>query len=515
MDRPGTTPRSHRRAIPRVAPCALGLSTLCLAACLSGPHRLLVVHSPDRRHRVAVVESDGRSALEIDGRRGETFEAIVANSLTFDSAGRHVAHAIADGDRQRLAHDHCAGAAFDGLGEIVFSPDGERLAYTALAGGRWHVVIDGEVGAAVDGVFARTLRFDPSGARVAYVAEVEGGARVFVDRAAGPRVDAVSALHLPREGGVGYVARRGASSFVVRGDELGPAHARVGALWVGKDGHTAYAAWQRRRWLLIHDGAALATSAALPELAGSDDGQHVAWLARDDAGVVVWLDRAPLLGPFARVRPRSLGFGPGHASPSFVAERADGRQRAVVAGAEQPALDRLGALVFSADGRHWAYAGRRDARHVLIVDGIERTLREPIGDPVLSAAGDRIAFVPLAAPARAVVDGREFAFPLLLPDTLAFARDGRHWAVVAGSSSERRLYFAIDGSAGPSFDFAELISSIGGADAAGSPLPGTLLRDWARVTADAAAAQPTTTGEPWARWLSGRCQPDARRATNP
>jgi hypothetical protein len=150
---------------------------------------------------------------------------------------------------------------------------------------------------------------------------------------------------------------------------------------------------------------------------------------------------------------------------------------------------------------------------VLLTDGIEQALREPIGDPVLSAAGDRIAYVPRAAPARVVVDGREFAFPLILPDTLAFARDGRHWAVVAGSGSERRLYFAVDGGAGPSFDFAELISNIGSADATGSRVPDTLLRSWAQATADAAgaAAEPAAPG---ARWLSGRCETMTPRATN-
>jgi hypothetical protein len=493
----------RRNVATRAAPFVLGLACLS-AACLNGPHRLLIVSTPDRQHRVAIVEIDGMAALDIDGRRAEAFAAIVANSLTFDARGRHVAYAVADGDRHRLALDHCAGEAYDGIGEIVFSPDGERLAYAAALASRWHVVVDGQRGPALRSVFAHTLRFDRDGAHVAYVAEVEGGARVFVDQTSGPLLDAVSDLQLPRQGAVGYVARRGLDSLVMRGEQPIGMHPRVGALWVGEDGHTAYAARHAQGWVMVYDGSVLSPATAPPELAGSDDGQHAAWLASGAAGVRVWLDRAPFAGPFARVRPRSLRFAPGHGAPSFVAQNADGRSRAILAGAEQPELDAMGELVFSADGRHSAYAGRRDGEPVLVRDGVLQVLREPIGDPVLSPAGDRVAFVPLAPPARVVVNGREHVFSLLLPDTLAFSRDGRHWAALAGNGAERQLYFAVDGSPGPSFDFAELISRIGGAEADGSRVPDSLLRDWARATADAASTPAATAATP--RWLSGRCE---------
>jgi hypothetical protein len=478
-----------------------------LVACLSGPRRLLVASTPDRRHEVEVVEIDGRAALHIDGRRGDAFQAILASTLTFDAAGRHVAYGVLDGDRYRLALDHCPGPPFEGLGDIAFSPDGERLAYAAADGGRWRIVADGALGPALDGVFARTLRFDSEGVHLAYVAAVAGGARVFVDQVAGPLVDAVSELRLPRDGRVGYVARRGSLESVMRGDEAIGVHNRVGALWIGEDGRSAYAARSERGWTMIYDGTPLSSSPLLPEVAGSDDGTHVAWLARGVTGVSVWLDRSPFAGPFANVRSQSLRFAPGHAAPSFVAQGSDGRPRAFIAGAEQPALDRLGALVFSADGRHWAYTGGRGPEHVLIRDGIEQVLDDAIADPVLSPAGDRIALVPRAPPARLIVDGREHVFSLLLPDTFAFGRDGRHWAVLAGSSAERRLYFAVDGALGPSFDFAELISRIGGADAEGVRVPDALLRDWARATADATTPpSEQAPPDPRAGWLSGKCE---------
>jgi hypothetical protein len=462
---------------------------------------LLVARTPDRRHHVEIVELDGRAALGIDGRRGAEFEAIVASTLTFDAAGQHVAYAVKEGGRYRLARDHCPGPPFDGIGDIVFSSGGERLAYAASLGSRWAVVVDAAIGPLVDAVLAGTLGFGGDGAHVLYAARVDGGARVFVDHAPGPLADAVGQLRLPRDGRVGYVARRDSTTFVVRGDEATATRGRVGAFWVGEDELTSHAEQRDRGWALIWKGGAVTSSIDAPELAGSDDGRHVAWLGRDAAGARVWLDGAPFAGPFARVRSGSLTFAPAQKTPSFVAEGVDGRPRAVIAGIEQPVLDRMGALVFSADGRHWACAGARGAEHLLLWDGAARALRGPIADPVLSPAGDRVAFVPLASPGRVVVDGREHAFPLVLPDTLAFGRDGRHWAVVAGHIAERRLYFVIDGTPGPALDFEELISSVAGADAKATRVRATLLREWAAATADAVSSPARD-----AAWLSGRCE---------
>jgi hypothetical protein len=491
----------------RARPARLALCGLVLVAC-GGPYRLLVAHSPDRRHALDIVELDGHAALGIDGRRADEFEGILASTLTFDPSGRHIAYAVKQADHYRLALDHCPGPAFDGLGAIVFSLDGGRLAYAASIDDRWVVVVDGSPGPLLNAVFAGTLGFDAAGVHLLYAAQVEGGARVFVDHAPGPLMDAVGQLRLTRDGRAAYVARRGPDTFVVHGRELSLAAGPIGALWIGEQGLTAYTVRRARDWVMSWNGRLVSAALDAPDIAGSDDGRHAAWLVRSAAGSTVWLDGAPLAGPFPSVRSRTLTFAAGQATPSWIAEASDGRPRAIIAGVEQPALDQMGALVFSHDGRHFAYAGLRAAQHVLIHDGVERVLSGPIADPVLSPAGDRVAYAPLQGPARVVVDDREHPLPLVLPDTLAFARDGRHWAVLAGQRAERRLYFAVDGKPGPTLDFHELISSIAAdaADAAdakakGTPARATLLHDWARATADALSP-----GPPDPAWLSGKCE---------
>jgi len=48
-----------------------------------------------------------------------------------------------------------------GTGSLIFSPDGERVAYMAGVGNKWLVVVDGEEGKQYEGIGGGIV-FDPS-----------------------------------------------------------------------------------------------------------------------------------------------------------------------------------------------------------------------------------------------------------------------------------------------------------------------------------------------------------------
>jgi hypothetical protein len=51
--------------------------------------------------------------------------------------------ALKDG-KWRMAIDGKEGKAYDGVSIPAFSPDSKHLAYAALSGGAWFIVVDGE-----------------------------------------------------------------------------------------------------------------------------------------------------------------------------------------------------------------------------------------------------------------------------------------------------------------------------------------------------------------------------------
>ena len=72
---------------------------------------------------------------------------------------------------------------------LAVSRDSKRMAYGALRGGRWLVVVDGQEGNGYDGVIEGSPIFSPDGNRVAYGAARGGKRFVVVDGQEGKEYD--------------------------------------------------------------------------------------------------------------------------------------------------------------------------------------------------------------------------------------------------------------------------------------------------------------------------------------
>jgi len=55
--------------------------------------------------------------------------------------------------------DGKAGAEYDGIDALIFSPDSKRMAFQAMKGEKWLAVVDGQAGTEYDGI--GTLIFSP------------------------------------------------------------------------------------------------------------------------------------------------------------------------------------------------------------------------------------------------------------------------------------------------------------------------------------------------------------------
>jgi len=234
-------------------------------AVVGGPYEAVmeggVLFSPDSR-RLAYGIEDGRAwRVVADGDESEAFTMIVKRSLTFSPDSRKLAYGAIVRERGLLSrrmevgvvvngalgamYEYVEGKGFGLLGEIVFSPDSQRIAYGVARGGKYSWVIDGVEGRPHDGLIAgwppdgqcvgypdhgkhawrdESLVFSPDSRHFAYAA-VDAGAGVVVhdgqERARHAGIMNVPIRFSPNSGRIAYAAvDQGQCSYVVDWEPL-------------------------------------------------------------------------------------------------------------------------------------------------------------------------------------------------------------------------------------------------------------------------------------------------------
>lgn len=450
------------------------LTALALAATGCAPTVIWSGHSADRRHRIEVVQEAGHQRVIVDGARRAAYTRVAAWSL--QSAGSRIVHAARLGDDWIVVDPGRPSPRWDGIGELAVA--GERTAYAAERAGRWQVVVDGVAGPAWHAVLAGTLRFSPAGDHLVYAARDATGVHVVVDGAIGPAHDGVAHLTFSDDGAhVGYAARAGEAAVVVVDGEPGPRHREVARLQL-LGARPVYAARDALGWRVL---AAEASPPYREVRALVTAGGHAAWIARDDLGELVACDGA-IVARAAAFDPARLALVRG-CDVAYATHDAGGVH--VVHGETDYLCDEVGHLVVSPGGR-LAFAARRGATWSIVVDAEPRPAASYAGDPVFGPDGTRLAYVARQGGRwLAIVDDRAFGFDLLIDGSLAFSRDGRHWAVIAGDLAHEQLFFAVDGARRVPLAAAEIYSA-GERTAlhAATGDDGAVLRAWAAAEAD-------------------------------
>jgi hypothetical protein len=291
-------------------------------------------------------------------------------------------HSCANPAGWRLVQDERTGEPWDSLyaGSIIIAPDAKHVAYAGFGEGRAHAVLDGRAGPAYDNVEA--LRFSPDGARFAYVARRGDRATIVVDGAEQPLHDSISELVFSADGR-----------------------------------HVAYAFRDFGDWFVAEDGTTFGPYASVHSLAYIGITDTLACVVRIADGEAV------LMGHVT---------GPRYAS------------------VDPPASSRY--------GRRWGYVARRGDSCVVVLDGAVHRVEEQAGDLVFSDDGRRYAYIASREGQACVVDERgAHPFDLLIDGSLVFGRRGNVWACVAGDPRRRRLFVAVEGlRARRAFDWTEI-----------------------------------------------------------
>lgn len=365
-----------------------------------------LVFSPDGKHHayIAGKAGSGNHVVVFDGKPGPRFEGI--QDLQFSPDGHLFYQTYSESSGVRIVRDEILVPPVDGyrVSRAYFSRDGQRTVYIGEKrrdGKAMAFIVDGK---AVPFESSNFLYFvSPDARKLVYEQRSPSGRQLIVDGAAGPVVadyNRESLKFTADSRRFAYVAHDAQyHQCVVVDGQAGPFYFSIekGHPFFDSTGnHFAYAARSGpSEWVVVLDGipGPALTSVNVLSLRFSPDGRLV-YIAGFGTEQAVVINTTP--GPrFSQIEPDSLTFSrdgkhfayvaitetTGKVGPSTSTSAPVGvRNRDIKAPTKQvvfdglpgPSLEAVGAkgVVFSSDGQHWAYSGRKKGHESVWIDGV-------------------------------------------------------------------------------------------------------------------------------------------------
>lgn len=335
--------------------------------------------------------------------------------LSFSSKGEHVLYLTYDNGEWLWKLDDKEFTDYHRRAAPVISNDAETVAWINSLNGKFHVVINGEIGQNYDGIYENTLHisadgahtfyvalrnsnmipvwdeyeqgefknlgnpvFSPNGERVAYSASLDGEKRfVVLDGLKSIEYDHVTALTFSQNGqSFAYRATQGDNTFyVINGKEQTLQFEKLSNEFIfdDKGERYSYAGIRNNKWFVVVDGDEGNPCDHIFGMTFSSDGKHFAKGEIESDSMNIFIDdekQWTLNG-----KPTTLlEYSPNDTHLYFTISRGS-QKLLVVDGVEQTPFEEVGGTTFSSDDSHFAFIAQEESgQYVVCLDGQKQSL---------------------------------------------------------------------------------------------------------------------------------------------
>jgi len=381
------------------------------------------IASPDNRHFAYIANIGGKAAVVIDGKQGPVFDSILKRSLSFSPDSQQ--QLVYAGKRNGKLYLVLNGSETELSGELappffssnpLFSPDGKHLAYILNRAGKALVVRDGTDGATYDKIVSTA--FSPDSQKLVYPASVGTDSFMVLDGVAGKKYSGVSPPQFsPDSKQLFYSASLGGGTFLVTNETEGKAYEMFGGITVSPDGkHVAHQAVNSQKMILVvRDGI---------EGKGYEGGTS-----------------------------SPIRFSPDSQHIAYVASHGNNLMFVVLDATEQKEYPVVIDTRFSPDSTKLAYRTRKNASHIVVVNGVEGPGFKSIYDESITFSPDsqRLAFRATVGTQEVIVVNGKSGMKFRATGNPLFSKDSKHLAYAAADNKGWRL--VIDEKSGQPYEF--------------------------------------------------------------
>lgn len=403
------------------------------------------------------------------------------SSYATSNDSQHVAVAIREGSKTVVFRDGRRTNEYEEASQLLYSPDGEHLAYSAKKDGMYFLVVDDREGEKhKEWIQYYSITFSPDGSRVAYIAQGESDSLAYlgVDGSIDRRfLVSGRPVFSPDGKSIGYRASDEEKSFIVINGVPGPKYSIVSGPFFSPDSKRVAYVVDRLKFggktsgCMVVDGTRGRLYDGVGEPEWSPDGNGLTFSAHEgEFGVIVQDGRE---GSW-RHSVSSPTYSPDSMRMGFYATDAKGKVMAFVDGKEAgPAFGEIVGhrILFSPDSKRYAFEARNGTREFVVVDGQREKTYDHIGSNTLtfSPNSQRVAYCAMSGQKWfAVVDGKDGP-----KQDIDQVNKTRSWGPIVFSRDSKRYAYAavrrivIDGEYGPEFDAVNTpVFSPDGADVA-------------------------------------------------
>ncbi len=395
--------------------------TLMLALLICGCSKEYLVwygHSPDRLHRVEVIEKDKRQQLKLDATLSQPYLGVALETIVFSKDSKRFAYAAETDSGWVVIADGVHSRPWTGVGEVVFGPQ-HQLAYVAADSEGWRVILESTPSSPFEAVMQGSLTLSPRGCRLAFVV-VEGNQfRVIVDGEADPLYDAIGMLRfVPIGEQFVYVARIGDQQYLALDEKLLGPFDLLADFTFGPNGKLGILARYNDGWQAVIDGQKSEVFDNLGSIQFSQGGQYAYAAELNDSWFII------------RDGERSLAFSSVNqltfaGESLFYKASCDSDNFVVSDTIRGPSLKWVGRLIVSPDGLHLVYMGQ-----------------------------------PWDGSVSVFHNGTVNAVPYALKGTLVLSNDYQHWACLVQNEIDGGIDIVVDGQFRYPFDLEEMMALI-------------------------------------------------------